>query len=95
MKLSGIAIFNFSEMSSRTELGQKISQLWIVVTFLVVLVINLLVFYFKKLTHIQKIYFLVIVLFYFIFQISLGNRREIATILFFICSYYLVYKRNV
>ena len=67
MKLSGIAIFNFSEMSSRTELGQKISQLWIVVTFLVGLVINLLVFYFKKLTHIQKIYFLVIVLFYFRF----------------------------
>lgn len=94
MKLSGIAIFNFSEMSSRTELGQKISQLWIVVTFLVVLVINLLVFYFKKLTSIQRIYFLVIVLFYFIFQISLGNRREIATILFFICSYYLVYKKK-
>lgn len=76
MKLSGIAIFNFSEMSSRTELGQKISQLWIVVTFLVVLVINLLVFYFKKLTSIQRIYFLVIVLFYFRFLSVRLNRLK-------------------
>ena len=94
MHSAGISIFSLGNMSSRTELGKAISQLWIIITFITIVTTNYLIYLFPNLNKKQKIIFLTLIVTYCFFQISLGNRREISTILFFCFAYYLTQKKT-
>lgn len=94
MHSAGISVFSLSNMSSRTELGKAISQSWIVITFIIIVTTNYLIYLYPALSRMQKMAFLALVVTYCFFQISLGNRREISTILFFLFAYYLTQKKT-
>ena len=91
MKRAGITLFQFgNEMSTRVEVGEAISQTWVILSFLIITLSNYLIYYYTKLSKLLKIEFLLVLGLYIIFQLSIGNRREIAGILFFSMSCVLV-----
>jgi len=95
MKSSGISVFTFGEnMSSRTELGSIVTQLWIVLSFMIITITTFLIFNFQKLNNKSRLIFVLIIILYVIFQFSLGNRRQIAGIIFFSISFILSFFRK-
>lgn len=65
----------------------SVSQTWIILSFLIITLSNYLIYYYTKLSKLLKIEFILVLSLYIIFQLSIGNRREIAGILFFSMSF--------
>lgn len=94
MVSQGIQTFALGEdMVSRSRYGQAVHQSWIVLTIAIAVIFNFLLFHFKKLSFFWKIVFLGLLFFYVAYQVSLGNRREYATIVLFFACYYLCIKK--
>lgn len=90
MRSAGVPIFSFGDkMISRTELGENVSQLWVVLSFVIIAVSNFLIYNLSKMNLKLRLLLIIVLIIYFGFQLSLGNRREIAGILFFSISFFL------
>lgn len=95
MYSKGVAVFRFGEgMTSRSEYSESLSQLWVVLSYTIAIFCNYLIFSFSNLGRKKKVLLLSIILFYILYQISLGNRSEYATIVFFSLCYYLCFKNK-
>lgn len=95
MHSKGISIFSFgAKMTPRTILGENVTQLWVVLSFTIIAVANFLIFNFPRINNISRIFLLLVLLLYFVFQLSLGNRREIAGIIFFSMAFILSYYKK-
>lgn len=91
----GIPVFAFSSFSmERLEYFQSVSQLWVVLKFIIASASAYLIFYFNRLNKIQKIAVTLILGFYILFQVSLGNRNEYVLIVLFTMGYYLALRKK-
>lgn len=86
----GVPLFAFSSFNlDRLEYTQNVNQLWVVLKYIIATVASFLIFYYKKLSAFQKCSILLIIGFYILFQVSIGNRNEYALIVFFSMAYFL------
>lgn len=97
MRSAGITIFSFGEnMTPRSQLTENVSQFWVILSFTIIAAANFLIYNFFRMDYKYRILLIIILLLYFIFQSSLGNRREIAGIIFFSISFFLsFYKKKI
>ena len=95
MRSQGITTFSLGEeMDDRGTYTKAVRQSWIILTIVIAVFFNYLLFHFKYLGKKYRLIFLGCLLFYILYQMSMGNRREYVTMgLFFIC-YYLSIKQK-
>jgi len=95
MYSKGIPIFAFSSFNvDRLEYFESVSQLWVVLKFIVAGVSTFLLFQFRNLSRLQKIILLSIIGLYILYQISLGNRNEYVLIVLFAVGFVLSYRKK-
>jgi len=95
MLRAGVPVFSFGgEMMSRREYFSAVTQIWVVGNYFITALLCALVFKFGDLTQLQKCLFLSLTIFYVLFQLSLGNRREFGSFLLFCILYYMVMRKQ-
>ncbi len=95
MLSAGITVFKFGDdMSSRTDVGNAMNQLWVVLSFLIISLFDYLIFNYKGLSRQKRLFLIITFILYVLFQASIGNRREFAGIVFFLLCFYLIKKRS-
>lgn len=94
MRSAGVPVFSFGgEMMARRDYFSAVTQIWVVGNYFITALLCALAFTFKDLTKQQKWFFVGLSIFYILFQLSLGNRREIGSFLLFCVLYYMVTKK--
>lgn len=94
MRSAGVPLFSFGgEMMSRREYFSAVTQIWVVGNYFITALLCALVFTFGVLKKQQKWFFVGITVFYILFQLSLGNRREFGSFLLFCVLYYMVKRK--
>jgi len=90
MKSQGVTTFALGAgMDDRDTYSAAVHQSWIVLTIVIAVFFNYLFFHYKNLSGRTKIILVSCLLFYFLYQLSMGNRREYVTIALFLLCYYL------
>ena len=91
----GVPVFAFSSFNlDRLDYFQNVDQLWVILKFIIASAASYLIFYLKKLDKMQRIALISIIVFYVLYQASLGNRNEYALIVFFTMGYFLAARKK-